>query len=217
MKPTILIADDHKILREGLRSLIERSKLYRVIGESADGRSLLESVPALQPSVVIMDVTMPGMNGIEATARLKADSPEIKVIGLSMHSDRQYVVNMLRAGASGYLLKHCASDEVLEAIDTVLQGGLYLSPDIAGVDVSEFTGSEGYPEGLRGSPLSPKEREVLQQIAEGCQNKQIASNLFMSEKTVEKHRHNIMEKLDLWTVAELTKYAIREGITSVEK
>src|SRR5690242_7640515 len=206
MKTTILIADDHKILREGLRSLIEKDKTYRVVGESADGREMLDKARELEPDIIIMDITMPGMNGIEATGRLKSEYPSMKVIGLSMHSDRQYVINMLKAGASGYLLKQCASEEVLDAIGTVLKGDLYLSPDLTGVEPGDFAPPGGTVEEGSGQILTPKEREVLQQIAEGHPNKQISSNLFMSEKTVEKHRHNIMKKLDLWTVAELTKY-----------
>jgi len=211
MTATVLLADDHKILREGLRTLIEKQKGLRVIAEAETGRSTIALADELQPDIIIMDISMPDINGIEATARILARHPRIRIIGLSMHSDKQFVTKMLAAGASGYLLKHCASDEVIGAIGTILEDRIYLSPKIVGVDLQDFRGpKESAPE------LTSREREVLQLLAEGHSNKEMASRLGVSDKTVEKHREHIMEKLNLRTIAELTKYAIREGITSVD-
>ena len=212
----VLLADDHKIMREGLRSLLEEGEGVEVVGEAENGRMVLEMAEDLRPHLVIMDVGMPDLNGIEATRKLVDEMPNVKVIALSMHSDRQYVGGMLEAGACGYLLKDSAFEELEEALSTVMDDRIYLSPDVADVVVKNF---------VRGMPteapsvyaqLTPREREVLQLVAEGLSTRQIASRLDVSVKTVETHRRNTMEKLDLESVAELTKYALREGLTSLD-
>jgi DNA-binding NarL/FixJ family response regulator len=169
------------------------------------------------PDVVVMDVSMPDLNGIEATTQIIESLPETKIIALSMHSDKRFVLGMLRAGASGYLLKDCASQELANAITQVSSNKKYLSPEITGVVIGDFIQSGVVDEGdTVASVLSAREREVLQLIAEGWSTKQIASHLYVSVKTIETHRRQIMKKLDLHTIADLTKYAIREGLTSIE-
>jgi DNA-binding NarL/FixJ family response regulator len=212
----IFIADDHKILREGLRSLMEKMGGIQVAGEAADGREAVRLATESRPDVVVMDVNMPGLNGIEATRLLLKELPAVKVIGLSMYSDKRFVVGMLRAGASGYLLKAGAFEELAVAVQTVMAGNIYLSPKVTGVVIDGYIGNLAQEKSALHAMLTPREREVLQLLAEGRSSKEIASRLHVSEKTVHTHRQNIMEKLDIHSVAELTKYAIREGITSVE-
>jgi DNA-binding NarL/FixJ family response regulator len=164
-----------------------------------------------------MDITMPELNGIDATRQITAEMPDTRVIALSMHSERQFIQGMLAAGVSGYLLKDCAFDELIGAVRAVLRGKTYLSPDIAGVVVEGFVSRAREIQTQNGPVLTPREREVLQLIAEGVATKNIAEQLHLSVKTVESHRKHIMEKLDLHTVAELVKYAIREGLTSLDR
>jgi two-component system, NarL family, response regulator NreC len=213
MKTRILLADDHQIMREGLRKLLQEEPTMAVVGEAENGRRAVQLARDLSPDVVIMDVTMPEMNGIEATSQIRSAMPNIKVVALSIHTDRRFVIQMFRAGASGYLLKDCAFEELARAIRTVSEGQAYLSPGIAGVVVEEFLhalATEGGP----GVPtLSSREREVLQLTAEGRTMKEIASALNVSVKTIETHRRQLMLKLGVNSVAELTKYAIREGLT----
>lgn len=223
-KPTIkvLLADDHKIVREGLRSLLEEESDLQVVGEASDGREAVQLAGESGPDVVVMDVGMPHLNGIEATRQILRRPDHPRVIALSMHSDRRFMTEMLRAGASGYLLKDAASEELIGAIRTVAEGKVYLSPQIADVMVDDYVRRlPGDAAGSIGAPgvfvtLTPREREVLQLMAEGLATKQVAAALHVSIKTVETHRRQIMEKLQLYSVAELTKYAIREGLTSVE-
>ena len=170
-----------------------------------------------KPEVVVMDVSMPDLNGMEATKQIIESLPETRVIALSMHSDKRFVIGMLRAGASGYLLKDCASQELANAILQVAGGKKYLSPEITGVVIDDVLLAGSSEEGeTAASQLSPREREVLQLIAEGWSTKQIASHLYVSIKTIETHRRQIMKKLDLHNIADLTKYAVREGLTSIE-
>jgi len=212
----VLIADDHTIMRAGLRSLLEKEDQIEVVAEAENGRKAVQLAVTHKPDVVVMDVSMPDLNGIEATSQVLESLPEAKVIALSMHTDKRFVMGMLRAGAFGYLLKDCASRELANAIVSVASNKKYLSPDIAGV-VIEDSLYGGKPEGETvSSMLSAREREVLQLIAEGWSTKQIAAHLYVSVKTIETHRRQIMKKLDLHNIAELTKYAIREGLTSVE-
>jgi len=212
----VLIADDHTIMRAGLRSLLEKEDQIEVVAEAENGRKAVQLAVTHKPDVVVMDVSMPDLNGIEATSQVLESLPEAKVIALSMHSDKRFVMGMLRAGAFGYLLKDCASRELANAIVSVASNKKYLSPDIAGV-VIEDSLYGGKPEGETvSSMLSAREREVLQLIAEGWSTKQIAAHLYVSVKTIETHRRQIMKKLDLHNIADLTKYAIREGLTSVE-
>ena len=212
----VLLADDHKIIRDGLRMLIDREAGMEVVAEAENGRQTVRLAQKLSPHVVIMDVTMPDMNGIDATRRLAEEAPGVRVIGLSMHSDRRYILGMLEAGARGYLLKDCAFEELAAAIRNVAAGNTYLSPKIADVVVKGYLDRTSGPSPGLGSALTPREREVLQLLAEGMAAKEIASHLNVSVKTVETHRRNMMEKLDMHSVAELTKYAVREGLVSIE-
>ena len=211
----ILIADDHKIFREGLRTLLQSRGDIQVIGEADNGRTVVSLATQLQPDIVIMDVAMPDLNGIEATRQITGVRADAKVLALSMHSDSRFVTRMLQAGAQGYLLKDCAFEELALAIDTIASEGVYLSPGVTGVVVRDYMHHLSASEGSA-SALSPREREVLQLVAEGLTTKDIASKLHISVKTVETHRKQIMDKLEIRSVAELTKYAVREGLTSLE-
>jgi DNA-binding NarL/FixJ family response regulator len=213
---TILVADDHKILRQGLRTLLAKEPDLQVVAEAEDGRNAVRLVRELSPQVVIMDVGMPDLNGIEATRQILQESPETKIIALSMHSDRRFVTNMIKAGASGYLLKDSAFEELATAIRVVMAHKTYLSHEIAHVVVKDYVqrGSKDDPSAF--SVLSPREREVLQLMAEGKTNRQIAETLYVSLKTVETHRQQIMNKLEIHNIVELTKYAIREGLASLD-
>jgi DNA-binding NarL/FixJ family response regulator len=211
----ILLADDHRILREGLRSLLERQPDMAVVAEADDGRSALDAIQRQPTDVVIMDIAMPGLNGIEATRQIRQRYPDIKVIALSMHSDRRFLIGMLQAGANGFLLKDSASEELITAIRAVREGHAYVSPRITTVLVEDLLRRQA-PSAPAPSPLlTPREREVLQLIAEGKSTKEIAEVLRVSVKTVESYRLKIMAKLDLHSVAELTKYAVREGLTTL--
>ncbi|MDD2901258.1 MAG: response regulator transcription factor [Syntrophales bacterium] len=210
----IILADDHKIVRQGLRNMLEQETDLEVIGEADDGRMAVRLVRELSPQVVIMDVGMPDLNGIEATRQVLAESPGVKVIGLSMHCDRRFVMNMLKAGASGYLLKDSAFEELATAIRMVLGGKMYLSTEIANIVIKDYLQGGGDESVF--SVLTPREREVLQLMAEGKSSRQIADHLVISIKTVETHRMQLMHKLQIFSVAELTKYAIREGLSSLD-
>lgn len=212
----ILLADDHKILRSGLRGLIEKQSHFKVVAEAEQGRTAVQLCRELSPDVVIMDISMPDLNGIEATRQILKDSPNTKIIILSVHSSQRFVAEVFKAGASGYLLKDCSFEDLVSAIFTVNAGETYLHPQIASVvrdDYVQFLLQRDTPY----SPaLSPREREVLQLIAEGKNTKEIAFSFNLSVKTVEAHRQRIMDKLNIRSVAALTKYAIREGLTSEE-
>lgn len=210
----IILVDDHKIVRQGLRNMLEQETDLEVIGEADDGRMAVRLVRELSPQVVIMDVGMPDLNGIEATRQVLAESPGVKVIGLSMHCDRRFVMNMLKAGASGYLLKDSAFEELATAIRMVLGGKMYLSTEIANIVIKDYLQGGGDESVF--SVLTPREREVLQLMAEGKSSRQIADHLVISIKTVETHRMQLMHKLQIFSVAELTKYAIREGLSSLD-
>ena len=215
---SIIIADDHRLLREGLRCMLEQHPGLKPIAEADDGRNTVKMVERLKPDVVVMDVSMPDMNGIEATRQIKKEFPCVKVIGLSMHADKRFVTEMLKAGASGYLLKHCAFEELGLAIRTVAENRIYLSAEITGVVIEDYM--QAVQNGKKqkngnGESLSNREREVLQLLAEGKTAKDIAALLNLSVKTIETHRQNIMEKLHLFSIAELTKYAIAEGLTEL--
>lgn len=216
MPARILLADDHIIIRQGLRSLLEKQPDIEVVGEVEDGRKAIESVRELAPDIVIMDITMPNLNGIDATRKIIEGRGGTKVIALSMHSSRRFVTEMLKAGASAYILKECLFDELVEAIKTVLNGGIYLSPRITGVVVDDYVKRLSTKYQPEAPDLTEREREVLQLLAEGRSTKQIALQLHVSAKTVESNRRNIMDKLKIHSVAELTKYAIREGLTPLE-
>jgi DNA-binding NarL/FixJ family response regulator len=216
MKLTILLADDHKIVRDGLRALLEKETDMEVIAGAEDGASAVKLAGELKPSVVVMDIGMPDMNGIEATRQIIASHPDVRVIALSMHSDKRFVGGMLKAGASGYLLKDCAFGELANAIRAVMGGQTYLSPQIAQVVVEGYVRQVGPSGPASAEVLTGREREVLQLLAEGKSTKDIAALLGLSSRTVETHRQQIMNKLNIHKAAELVKYAIREGIISLD-
>ncbi|MFZ0035470.1 MAG: response regulator transcription factor [Sedimentisphaerales bacterium] len=214
MSIRIILADDHAILRHGLSRAFEQEKDIDVVGQANDGHSTIELVRELQPDVVIMDIGMPDLNGIEATRKITKDHPNVKVIGLSMHSSDKYIREMFRAGASGYLLKNRPFEELVEAVKTVAAGRPYVSPSVGDMIIKEYAGKPS-EEKSAFSVLSQREREVLQLLAEGKTTKQIGRHLHISPKTVEAHRLRIMEKLDIDNIAQLTKYAVQEGLTEV--
>ena len=216
MSIRIILADDHTIVRHGLSKLIQQQENMEVIAQAGDGHSTVELTRDLSPDMVIMDIGMPDLNGIDATQQIIHDFPQVKVIGLSMHSGKKYVIEMLKAGASGYLLKDCALEELIIAINTVAEGKIYLSPSITDVVVENYVRNSKKKENSAFSLLSQREREVLQLMAEGKTTKQIGMRLHISPKTVEGHRLRLMEKLNMDSVAQLTKYAIQEGLTSLE-
>lgn len=215
MSIKILLADDHGIIRQGLRSLLEKQSDMEIVAEAEDGRIALDLMRQHSPDVILMDITMPNLNGVEATRQIVSESPKTRVIALSIHSNRRFVADMLKAGASGYILKECLSDELVQAIRSVADGGSYLSPRITDVVVDDYVKCLSDTPESRLSILTNREREVLQLLAEGKSTKQIALELHVSTKTIEANRRRIMEKLDIHSVAELTKYAVREGLTSL--
>ncbi len=217
MEIRVLICDDHKIMREGLRNLLKDKANIVVVGEAENGRDALSLVTKLKPDIVIMDVAMPGLNGMEATKMILREYQETRVIALSMHSGKQFVTGMFRAGASGYLLKDCAFDELMDAIKAVNSKHTYLSREISDVLVREFVSNIDGATEEPGEVLSTREKEVLQLISEGNSTKLIAEKLFISVKTVETHRQKVMQKLNIFTIPELTKYAIRMGFTSLDE
>ncbi|MDA8404321.1 MAG: response regulator transcription factor [Desulfobacteraceae bacterium] len=212
----ILLADDHKITRDGLKALLENQKNMTVVGEADNGRRAVRLAAELKPDVVVMDINMPELNGIEATRQIVAELPGTKIIALSMYSDKRYVVGMLKAGVSGYLLKNCAFDELVAAISSVMNSQNYMSQKIAGTVMKEYATILEASDSSPASLLSAREREVLQLIAEGMKTKDIADRIHVSVKTVETHRQQIMRKLNVTSIAELTKIALREGLTSLD-
>jgi two-component system, NarL family, response regulator NreC len=216
MSVRIILADDHKIVRDGLRALLANQSGMDVIAEADNGRETVRLARDLSPDLVIMDIGMPDLNGIDATRQITAELPDVKVIALSMHSDRRFVVQMFRAGASGYLLKDCAFEELTRAVGAVLKNQTYLSPAVAGPVMEDYIHHLSTAVSAEFSVLSPREREVLQLLAEGKSTKETAALLCVSIKTVETHRQQIMSKLNIHSIAELIKYAIREGLTSLD-
>jgi DNA-binding NarL/FixJ family response regulator len=212
----ILLADDHKLLREGLRALIEEQRNMTVVAEAEDGRSAVQLATKLSPDIIVMDISMPGLNGIDATRQITAESPGIKVIALSMHADRNFVVEMFKAGAAGYLLKDCAFEELILAIRAVSSKKAYLSSKLSDTMIKDYVNLFPKKKLSAFSALTAREREVLQLLAEGKSTREVAAKLNVSTKTVETFRRLIMKKLDIHSVAELTKYAIRAGLTSLD-
>lgn len=216
MSIKILLADDHRIVSECLRPLLNKQPDMRVVGEAENGRMAVKLAQQLNPNVVIMDIAMPDLNGIEATRQIIARCPGVKIITLSMNSDKRYVTGVLNAGASGYLTKSCSFEELVGAIRVVAANKKYLSPDISGIVIEESLVRSSTAKSKVPSILTMREREVLQLLAEGKTVKQIASQLYLSIKTVHTHRKQIMDKLNIHSIAELTKYALREGLTSLK-
>ena len=216
MTARILLADDDRITRQGLRSLIEKENDIEVVDEADDGRKAIDLVRELVPDIVIMDITMPNLNGIDATRHIVREFPKVKVIALSIHSNRAFVVDMLKAGASGYVLKECTFDELVEAIRAVIDGGVYLSSKVASILVNDYVQRLTKITESPLETLTEREREVLQLIGEGKNTKQIALQLHVSIKTIEADRRKIMEKLDAHSIAELVKIAILGGLASLE-
>jgi DNA-binding NarL/FixJ family response regulator len=216
MSTKVLLVDDHRIIRNGLRKLLENEEGIEVVSEADNGRDALRCAVEFKPDIVIMDIGMPDMNGIEATRRIKAADQFIKIIALSMYKEKRLIFEMFDAGAKGYLLKECAFDEVIRAIRIVKEGEMYLSPKITGSVLEDYLGRMHGETKAAHPSLTPREREVLQLIAEGKNAKEIAFHLDISVSTVETFRHLIMKKLKLNTVAELTRYAISEGISFID-
>ncbi len=212
----IVLADDHQLFRTGLRQLIERHPSVTVVGEAATGIAAIDVTKRLLPDLLLLDISLPELNGIEVARRLTQELPDVRILIISMHSDRRYVVEALRAGAKGYLLKDSSPDEMVRAIQKVMRGQFYLSAQINEQVVADFVRQSKSADATAFSVLSAREREVLQLIAEGKTTKQIAELLNLSAKTVETHRMHIMDKLQLHTLPELTRYALREGLTSLE-
>ena len=211
----ILLVDDHKIVCEAITSLLENELGMEVVGQAEDGRRAVELVRKLHPNVVVMDIVMPNLNGIEATRKIVHEFDDVRVIALSAHSDRRNVREMLMAGAFGYVPKCCAFEELVVAIRTVAHNQTYLSSQISGIVVEGYIHRLNDGDDSAYSILTPREREVLQLIAEGKSTKVIAKELFVSTKTIEWHRSQLMNKLNVQSVAELVKYAIREELTCV--
>jgi len=211
----ILLADDHRMFRDGLRSLLDAQADLDVVGEADNGLDALSLAAELKPDVVVLDISMPGLNGVDVARRLLADAEPPRVVVLSMHSDRRYVLGMLKAGVSAYMLKDCGFEELASVIRDVMRGEIRLSARITDTVIHDYI-ALARVDGRDTDPLSPREREVLQLLAEGRNTKEIAADLTVSIKTIETHRRQIMDKLDLHSVAELTKYAIREGLTSLD-
>jgi len=212
----IVLADDHEIVREGLSALLSSQSGMELVGLACNGHEAIRLVHEQSPDMAVMDVAMPDMNGIEATRQMLRHSSEIKVLALSIHSDKRFIVEMLKAGASGYLLKDCAFHELAHAIEAVMSGQIYLSPSITGVVVDDYMERISDEEASAFSGLTTRERKVLQLLTEGHSTKDVARRLHLSIKTIETHHQNIMTKLDIHTLAGLTKYASREGLTSLE-
>lgn len=216
MSIRLLLVDDHELMRQGLRAILDREDDVEVIGEATNGRTAVELARKLAPDIVVMDVAMKDMNGIEATRQIRTECPGVKVLALSSHSDSRYVNAILEAGACGYILKANAFDDLRRALEAARQGKSYLCPDVTQSVIGGSTRDPASPTGSAGTSLSPREREVLQLLAEGRSSPEIGKRLFVATTTVETHRRNIMRKLNIHSVADLTKYAIREGLTSVD-
>jgi two-component system response regulator NreC len=212
----VLVADDHHIMREGLRALLAAEPDIDLVGEAGNGRDALALATQLVPDVIVMDVAMPDMNGVEATQQIVDSLPGVRVVALSMHADKRFVRQMLGARASGYLKKGCKFEELVRAIRTVAAGRTYLCPEVADTVTQDYTRGLVGAGTSRAASLTRREREVLQLLAEGNRPKQIAARLNVSIKTVSTHRRSIMEKVGARSLADLVKYAVREGITPLD-
>lgn len=211
-KIRILIADDHSIVREGVRMILDGQEDFEVVGEASTGRQALEEARRLRPDVVVMDISMPDMTGIEATAKIRAELPQTQVMGLTMHEDESYVFELLKAGAAGYVLKRAAAEDLVTAVRAAHQGEAFLYPTVAKLVVQDYLQRATAQDQAALDGLTGREREVLTLIAEGLTNQEIAGRLYISIKTVQTHRAHIMEKLNLHDRTELVRYAIRKGL-----
>lgn len=212
----VVLVDDHAIVRTGLRMLFQTEPDIAIVGEADSGEAAIAAVTALKPDVVVMDIAMPGMSGIEATRRIKAVSPETAVLALTMHEEEPYFFQMLEAGASGYVPKRAAADDLVSAVRVVAQGQVFLYPSLARLLVQDYLQREAAGQTEEADLLTPREREVLTLIAQGLTNREIAEALVISVKTVDRHRENIMHKLNLHSRVELVKYAIAKGLIKAE-
>jgi two-component system response regulator NreC len=212
-----LLVEDHALVRAGLRALLAGAEGLEVIGEAADGRQAVELAGTLKPDLILMDVAMADLNGIEAARQIRQTSPDVKLLMVSMHGSRQYIFESLKAGVNGYVLKEAAFTELLTAIGEVMNGGTYLSPKLSEVVMEDYVRrAQGHEAASELEKLSAREREVLQLIAEGKSSTEIAKVLQISARTVDTHRHNIMEKLEIHSIAGLTRFAIRHGVSSMQ-
>ncbi|CAN5531362.1 response regulator transcription factor [soil metagenome] len=210
-KLRIFLADDHAVVREGLKSLVNAQPDMEVVGEAGDGRATWQRAKQLQPDVVVMDISMPELNGVQATERLKGECPEVRVLALTVHEDTSYLRQLLQAGASGYVLKRGAAEELIHAIRTVAAGGVYLDPSLAGRVVSRYIGSQAPNGASQRGDLSERETDVLRLIALGYSNKEIAAQLGIGVRTVETYKTRLMVKLDLSSRADIVRYALHQG------
>jgi DNA-binding NarL/FixJ family response regulator len=216
MSTRVVLADDHEIVLEGLRAMLERERDIDVVGLASNGREVIEVVQNENPDVVLMDLSMPGLNGIDATRRLTVEQPAVRVLFLSMHADRRFIATAIASGAAGYILKDQATEEVVRGIRAVMERGSYLCPRVAAIVVDDYRMLVN--DGLNTEPqLTDREREVVQLMAEGLRTKDIAECLHVSVKTVSTHREHIKQKLGIRSLAGLTKYAIRHGLTTVNR
>jgi len=212
----VILADDHAIVREGLRAVLDKMGDVDVVGEAVDGREAVDLVRQLEPDIAVMDLSMPSLNGTDATRQIVDMGVGTRVIMITMHADRHMVAETIKAGALAYVLKNSAATELADAVRAVMVGNVYLSPKVAGVVVENFVRRQPTDQGPKASLLTPREREVLQLLAEGRTSKEIAATLHVGVKTIETHRSQIMDKLCLRSIAELTKFAVREGLTPLE-
>lgn len=216
MAHEILIADDHSLMRDGLEAILSKESGLNVVAHAGNGHEAVRLAEKHKPDIVIMDLNMPEMNGFEALREISSILPGAKLLALSMHSDKRFIARALKEGASGYLLKDCASGELVAALKTIIEGGTYLSPDIAGLIVKDYVSSDAYEGTLAEKILTDREREILQLLSEGKSIKETSDILNISPKTVETHKSSMIRKLGIKTIAELTKFAIREGITDLD-
>ena len=216
-KIKVVVADDHTILRQGIKALLNNQEEIEVVGEAKDGREAIKVIEELLPDVILMDIAMPGLNGLEATRRIKKKFPKTKVVVLTMHTNEEYIFQILNAGADGYLVKETAFQDLISAINSVHRGEAFMSPSISKKVMTDYIQRAQGEEKVGFDTLTTREREILQLVAEGNSNKKIAEVLFISPKTVETHRAHIMDKLNIHDRAGLIKYAIRKGMINLDK